>query len=124
VKALSLTQPWAQLVADGRKHIETRSWSTNYVGDLAIHAAKKIDADACRAFGYDPKTVTRGGVVAMCSLLGCRRITERLMAGQSDEELSYGNFEEGRYAWILGELHPAIVPIPARGSLGLWEWTR
>jgi activating signal cointegrator 1 len=41
MKALTLWQPWASLVAFGVKTIETRSWSTKYRGPLAIHAAKK-----------------------------------------------------------------------------------
>lgn len=40
MKALTLTQPWASLVALGVKSIETRSWATNYRGPIAIHAAK------------------------------------------------------------------------------------
>jgi activating signal cointegrator 1 len=40
LKALSLTQPWATLVALGAKRIETRSWSTPYRGPIAIHASK------------------------------------------------------------------------------------
>lgn len=40
MKALTLWQPWASLVALGVKSIETRSWSTPYRGQLAIHAAK------------------------------------------------------------------------------------
>jgi hypothetical protein len=39
MKAITLTQPWATLVAIGEKQIETRSWSTLYRGPLAIHAA-------------------------------------------------------------------------------------
>lgn len=39
MKALTLWQPWASLVALGVKSIETRSWSTSYRGQLAIHAA-------------------------------------------------------------------------------------
>jgi len=38
VKALTLHQPWASLIAYGYKTIETRSWSTRYRGELAIHA--------------------------------------------------------------------------------------
>jgi hypothetical protein len=41
VKALSLWQPWASLIAIGAKRIETRSWSTNYRGPIVIHAAKR-----------------------------------------------------------------------------------
>ncbi len=40
MKAISLLQPWATLVAIGAKRIETRSWATNYRGPLAIHASK------------------------------------------------------------------------------------
>jgi hypothetical protein len=38
MKALTLTQPWATMVAIGAKAIETRSWSTPHRGWLAIHA--------------------------------------------------------------------------------------
>lgn len=41
MRCLTLTQPWATLVAIGAKRIETRSWSTSYRGPLAIHAGKK-----------------------------------------------------------------------------------
>jgi hypothetical protein len=40
VKALTIRQPWASLIALGVKRIETRSWSTQYRGPLAIHAGK------------------------------------------------------------------------------------
>lgn len=48
MKALTLTQPWASLVALGAKKIETRSWKTAYRGPLAIHAAKGFPKDAQR----------------------------------------------------------------------------
>lgn len=41
MKALSLWQPWATLIANGAKQIETRSWSTSYRGPILIHAAKR-----------------------------------------------------------------------------------
>lgn len=47
MKALSLTQPWASLVAIGAKRIETRSWSTSYRGLVAIHASKRFPDEAC-----------------------------------------------------------------------------
>lgn len=50
MKALTVHQPWASLIALGHKRIETRSWSTSYRGPLAIHAA---------AYG---RSVTRWGI--------------------------------------------------------------
>lgn len=43
MKALSLWQPWATLIAIGAKMIETRGWHTSYRGSLLIHAAKRPD---------------------------------------------------------------------------------
>jgi len=53
MKALTLTQPWATLVAIGAKRIETRSWDTRYRGPLAIHAAKLFPKWA-REFASEP----------------------------------------------------------------------
>jgi len=39
IRALSLQQPYANLVAQGQKTLETRKWSTNYRGDILICAS-------------------------------------------------------------------------------------
>lgn len=39
MKAITVLEPWASLIAYGAKTIETRSWKTNYRGILAIHAS-------------------------------------------------------------------------------------
>ena len=50
MKVLSLTQPWASLMALDAKRIETRSWQTSYRGPLAIHVAKSFPAWARQQF--------------------------------------------------------------------------
>lgn len=45
MKAITLWQPWASLLAYGVKKYETRSWPTKYRGPIAIHAGK---------FGFGP----------------------------------------------------------------------
>ena len=49
IKAITIKQPWASLIALGVKHIETRSWATKYRGPIAIHAglAKPPKMFAC-----------------------------------------------------------------------------
>jgi hypothetical protein len=54
MRALTLTQPFATLVASGAKRIETRSWKTSYRGPLAIHAAKGFPKAAREVCGHDP----------------------------------------------------------------------
>ena len=39
MKVLSLTEPYATLIKEKKKLIETRSWKTNYRGELYIHAS-------------------------------------------------------------------------------------
>lgn len=49
MKAISLWQPWASLIAAGIKPFETRDWAPprELIGQrIAIHAAKKIDKGA------------------------------------------------------------------------------
>ena len=43
MRAFTLTQPWASLIAIGLKMHETRSWRTSYRGPLLIHASREVD---------------------------------------------------------------------------------
>jgi activating signal cointegrator 1 len=61
MKALSLTQPWATLVAIGAKCIETRTWHTFYTGTVAIHASKGFPRDARVRCGQPPFIEHLGG---------------------------------------------------------------
>lgn len=65
MKALSLWQPWATLIAIGAKMIETRGWCTSYRGPLVIHAAKRPDeAKALEAAIYRLRPSDRDGIRA------------------------------------------------------------
>ena len=48
MKALSILQPWAWLIANGYKPYENRTWSTSFRGEFLIHAGKGFDQA-----GYD-----------------------------------------------------------------------
>ncbi len=131
MKALSLTQPWASLVAAGLKQWETRSWSTNYRGALAIHASKGFPKWA-RDFAFDeheaegipaPLSLPRGAVLCIVKLKSVQR-TELISPKLSTLEKHYGDYEPGRFAWELELVELFDAPIPAIGSLGLWEWQR
>ena len=53
LKVLSIKEPYASLLKDNIKHIETRSWKTNYRGEIYIHASKGIDNDYLKKDGLD-----------------------------------------------------------------------
>jgi hypothetical protein len=151
MKALTLTQPWATLVAIGAKQIETRSWRASYRGPLAIHAAKglgPIYSEAnlmgrCRsepfrsallAAGFLRTLVLpRGAIVAVCNLVGIIKTSafEESRTQYYDyprgwtlteQERAFGDYSPGRYAWLLADIRALPEPILAKGALGLWEW--
>jgi hypothetical protein len=134
MKALTLTQPWASLVAVGAKRIETRSWGTTYRGPLAIHAAKGMNKEALRVVTEEPfwtalqpayghGWLPRGCVIAIVQLVDVIPAERALIAHADSREQAFGDYSEGRYAWIFGHVVPVDPPSAAKGMLGLWDWT-
>lgn len=130
MKALSLWQPWATLVALGKKRIETRSWGTDYRGPLAIHATKTIRKECLvvmkrrvfvDALHMDPDDLPLGVIVAIVDLVGCEQIMPWSELPPSPE-FDFGNYTAGRFMWSLADVQELDEPVPARGLQGLWEW--
>ncbi len=134
LRALSVRQPWASLLALGIKRYETRSWSTGYRGWLALHTSQdrtrtEATESASAILGALLETgehdaavdlwggwQRRGEFIALLRLDGCER-TEA--ADVHPEERMVGDWTPGRWAWRVGVSVP-IRPIKARGALGLW----
>lgn len=119
MKAITLIQPYASLIVDRRKRIETRSWPTRHQGKIAIHAGSRVDRKDCIRFGYDPEKVSRSAVLGTAYLVECVKFPNR--KAPPDE---YGNFRRGRYGFILKDVHRFARPVPVRGQLRLWHWRR
>ena len=98
MKALSVKQPWANLIASGRKTIETRTWSTSYRGPLLIVSSKK------------PNVAPAGSAVAIANLVACRCMTS------ADEAAACCQVYPKAVSWILVDLQK-IRPFPVRA---LW----
>lgn len=136
MKAITIWQPWATLIARGYKHFETRSWGTAYRGPIAIHAAKRepqpwdweavaeLWAHGITDFPLRATEYPLGVVVAVAQLAGCERMTPALIAGQCALERVLGHWEPGRFAWRLEDAAPLARPVPTRGRQGLWDWTQ
>jgi hypothetical protein len=121
VRAITLWQPWASLVAQGAKTVETRSWSTDYRGPLAIHAARRRprpdETTHLRALTGAPLPL--GAIIAVCELVDCVPTAARRSWGQ---QARYGDFTPGRWAWILDRIEPLDEPVAAVGQQGFWNW--
>lgn len=134
MKALTLTQPWATLVACGAKRWETRSWGTGFRGLLAIHAGKGFPRDArelcsespfheaLERAGFEPaRDLPTGAVVAVARLVSVRPTLPQLVAELGEQELAFGNYAPGRAMWLLEDVVELPVPIPCRGALSIWD---
>lgn len=136
MKAITLMQPWASLVALRAKRYETRSWKTNYRGPLAIHSSlnfSKAGRDLCRLEPFASALIGNevlplGCVVAICDLAAVYPTSQEadsLFAVGHDwpeSERPFGDFSPGRYAWLLTNVRALENPIPVRGARSLWDW--
>lgn len=141
IKGLTLWEPWATFISRGLKKYETRSWGTQYRGDLLIHAAdRKVDRQGLINFQIgmgkeselvphlvdlfmDYMTFPRGCIVARVRLTDCIRITTDWADQQSDLELVLGDWTPGRYAWKCERVYRFNNPVPCKGRQGLWSPT-
>ena len=152
MKALTLWQPWASLIALGHKRIETRCWKTAYRGPLAIHSAGKVspswlgasrhrvefrdalansfncrrDCDDRSGLHVDDvlKSLPYGAVLCIVTLKDVAEIDWCLREELTEREAIYGNYDDGRYAWHLEVVETFSQPIPAKGNRLLWNWER
>jgi len=137
MRALTILQPYAWLIASGPKRVENRTWPTRYRGPLLIHAGKRLapndwwydDLLASRwraplplpAF-HDGEVVTNwarrafpfGALVGVCELTGCVQYSP---AGS----LAENRWASGPFCWILDNVHAFADPIGYRGQRGLFH---
>jgi len=97
-----MRQPWANMVASGKKTIETRTWPTTYRGRLLIVSSRK------------PSIPPAGCALALANLVDCRPMT------QDDEPRACCELYPRAWAWVLEDIRP-IEPFAVMGRLGLYE---
>ncbi|UWG96803.1 ASCH domain-containing protein [Dehalobacter sp. DCM] len=175
MKAITLWQPWASLLACGAKKYETRSWDTSYRGPIAIHAAARSiqsilkECFPCADYEYHPSHAARakflnacgfatleplyefprGAIIATAELVNCWHIVSHpgtnidvarhIPIGAeldvpkhhpdfdkyivpTEQEIMFGNWTPGRYAWEFTNMQVLLEPIPAKGGQRLWNW--
>lgn len=109
MKTLSVRQPWASLIASGRKTIELRSWSTKYRGSIRIISG---------AAKWKGKTNYPGGPrgVTMCEV----ELVDVRLATAEDADAAGLPPPDGWFAWVLQGARP-VNQVPVKGRLGLYD---
>lgn len=102
MKAISIKQPWANLIASGQKTIETRVWTAEYRGPLLIVSAKS------------PNIAPAGYAIAVADLVDCRPMTK------ADEAAACCEIYPNAVAWILQGVRRVRV-FPVKGQLRIFD---
>ena len=125
MKVLSLKEPYASLIKEKKKLIETRSFKTNYRGELYIHASiNKSKKDNNLLELVENLDLNCGYIICKCNLVDCIYMTEEYinnMKKNNYQEYICGEYKVGRYAWILEDVEE-IQPIRAKGNLNIWNY--
>lgn len=126
MKAISIQQPFASLIAAGLKKYEFRTWPTAYRGEILIHAGKTVNRKAMKKFEKYGLEYPVGCIIAKAKITDCVKVTDEMVAELVKEEpVVYSGFAEEPewegYGFKLEEVSE-IEPIEANGMLGLWEF--
>ncbi len=153
MKAITLWQPWASLIAAEVKRFETRSWAPPeaLIGErVAIHAAARrpitdlalgVNGTLEDEFGgHWFQDIPRGAIVCTARLagayqvltgrqddLGCVDLGAHVPGSDPDlcavQADAFGDFRQARWLWLLTEVEALDPAIPARGRQGFWDWS-
>lgn len=115
MKALTIQQPWAGLVARGEKTVELRSWGTKHRGPMLVCAGARAWSDeAVATLGDGP----RGVALCIVDVIDCRPATEADRAASCAGD-RIGPLD-GLFAWVLADPSP-VAPAKVRGMPGLFS---
>lgn len=110
MKALSVKQPWAWLIANGHKDIENRTWNTHFRGKFLVHASKGLDKKALDKYLHlipSGTVLKRGGIVGAVML-------------DSVVKESTSEWFIGPFGFVLKDAKPCMF-VECKGKLGFFE---
>lgn len=121
MKAITIKEPYVTAIALGMKHYETRSWKTNYRGEIYIHTAKTVMPDPVDGCSH---IFPLAHIVLKANLTDCIYMNKEFIdeVKKDPDEIKFGFYSIGRYAWRLENTEILAEPISARGQLGIWNW--
>ncbi len=117
MKALSVRQPWAWAILNG-KPVENRDWYSGYRGPLLIHAAKTFDDEGWQWIAANENRLVvqlpakhsfqLGAIIGRVDMTDCVKFhTSRWFFGPQ--------------GFVLANPQAFAIPVPYRGMPGLFD---
>ena len=117
--ALTICQPYAELIMRLEKPVENRTWYTSYRGPLVIHAGK--GRKWLKTFdGTLPDPMEFGAAIGMCNLVACLAFDDRKNWPTGLRRFRLHHDCSGPWCLMLRDIRRLGMSIPCRGQLGLW----
>ena len=114
MRALSVRQPWTDLILFEGKDIENRTWPLpkKMIGQrIYLHAGKKLDKVAAQDY-YPPDGALHanrlGSILGEVTITGCVTSSDSL-------------WFQGPYGFVLADPTAYDQPIPCKGMYGFFE---
>lgn len=147
MRALTVRQPWASLIMDGRKNVENRTQRTRHRGPIVLHAgARKVTA-ADYVPGEGMWALPLGAALGIVDIVACHHAvgcdslyralpgdggggsaithTDTLIPPTPGTAAHTCNPEfalPDRWHWQLVVVRTFPTPIPWPGKLGMWDF--
>ena len=147
MKAITIRQPWASLIAEGIKDIENRTWTTKFRGRVLIHSScAKFVNDLHLLLDYpqildvvDKKKeveifgsyLIKGSIIGSVEVIDCVLNHSSIWAEHTAKKETRKNkagvifvdeIEVPVYNWVLANPIIFLEPIPAKGKLSFWDY--
>ena len=122
MKCLSVCQPFAELIVQGKKTVELRKWNTKFRGEFLVHAPRKILTDDCKRLEIKTNLIT-GAIIGKVELVSVKKYENELEINlDSKKHLASNYATENKYGFILEKPKQLKVPIPYNGQLNFFEF--
>jgi hypothetical protein len=116
--ALSVRQPWAELILLGRKTVELRKWTTRYRGWIWLHTGRSPVAAAQDHFSLP--NLFLGGFVGAFQLRDIVSLDHERWEHWRSLHMDPGTLQPELFGWMINGFARLVTPVPAPGSLGLF----
>jgi ASCH domain. len=123
MKCLSVCQPFAELIVQGKKTIELRKWNSKFRGEFLVHAAKNILEEDCKRMKISPKTVTPGAIIGKVNLVDVKKYdSDKELKADKKKHHSISDNTKNKYGFFLEIPKKLRVPIEFLGKLNFFEF--
>ena len=119
IRALSITQPWAECILSQGKNVENRTWNTHQRGFVAIHASSSFKAERFNQCEKNFKVNVNPDEVDYGAIVGFAKLVD--VVTQDDLTPETKKWFEGDYGFVFEDVIRLKNPVEIKGTLNFWK---